>query len=97
MVRVKRRGSNLRYHEILGLPVRVVSSIDPGIEGVEGMVVNETMKTIEIRVGGREVVTFKSGTRYRFKIPETGEVVDIDGDMLLGRPEDRVRMVLKKR
>ncbi|PWV36500.1 MAG: ribonuclease P protein component 1, partial [Desulfurococcaceae archaeon] len=31
------------------------------------------------------------------KIPETGEVVDIDGDMLLGRPEDRVRMVLKKR
>ncbi len=94
-MKVRRRGSNLKYHEILGLPVRVVSSIDPGVGGVEGIVVNETMKTIEIRSGSRVVVTFKSGTRYLFKIPETGEVVEIDGDALLGRPEDRARRILR--
>ncbi len=96
MVRVRRRRANLKYHEILGLPVKVVSSTDPGVEGIEGFVVNETMKTIEIRVGERDVLTFKSGTRYRFKIPETGEVVEIDGDILLGRPEDRARRILKR-
>mgnify|MGYP000119368646 FL=1 len=93
---MRRRRGNIIYHEILGLPVRIVSSLDPGVEGVEGIVVSETMKTITIRSGGREVTTFKIGTRYRFKIPDTGEDIEIDGDMLFGRPEDRVRRILKR-
>ncbi|MEM1610046.1 MAG: ribonuclease P protein subunit [Sulfolobales archaeon] len=94
---MRRRRGNLIYHEILGLPVRIVSSLDPGVEGLEGVVVNETMKTITIRSSsGREVTTFKIGTRYRFRIPETGEEVEIDGDMLFGRPEDRVRRIVKR-
>ncbi len=93
---MRRRRNNIIYHEILGLPVRIVSSLDPGVEGLEGIVVNETMKTITIRSGEREVMTFKIGTRYRFKIPETGENIEIDGDMLFGRPEDRVRKILKR-
>jgi ribonuclease P protein subunit POP4 len=93
---VRRRRSNLVYHEILGLPVKVISSLDPGIEGLEGVVVYESMKTITIRSGGRIVTTFKIGTRYRFRIPETGEEVEVDGDMLFGRPEDRVRRILRR-
>lgn len=93
---MRRRRNNLVYHELLGLPARVVSSLDPGVEGVEGIVVGETMKTILLRSGEKVVTTFKIGTRYRFKIPETGEEVEVDGDMLFGRPEDRVRRILKR-
>lgn len=91
---MRRRGSNLLYHELLGLEARIVSSTDPGVEGLEGLVVGETMKTIVIRSRGRSVTTFKIGTRYRFRVPETGEEVEVDGDRLYGRPEDRARRVL---
>jgi len=93
---VRRRRGNLVYHELLGLPVRVVSSLDPGVEGLRGVVVGETLKTILVRSGDRVVTTFKVGTRYRFTLPEAGEVVEVDGDMLFGRPEDRVRRMLKR-
>lgn len=96
MARIRRAGSNIAYHELLGLRVRVVSSIDPGVENIEGIIVGETMKTIVIRAGDREIVTFKKGTRYRFIIPESGEEVEIDGDRLFGRPEDRVRRIMRR-
>ncbi len=90
---MKRNLRNLRCHELLGLKVKVLSSTDPGVVGLEGVIVDETMKTFRIRSmdSGRIRMVFKLGSVFSIYIPELNRYVDIDGDLLVGRPEDRVR------
>ncbi|MCI0497282.1 MAG: ribonuclease P protein component 1 [Thermoplasmata archaeon] len=78
--------------ELIGLPVEVVASTDPGLVRVAGRVVDETKNTIVVRLGdGRESVVPKNVARFRFG--RGGEAQEIDGRVIAFRPEDRPKRI----
>jgi ribonuclease P protein subunit POP4 len=87
-----RRKENLHQHELIGLRLRVVRSVDPGVEGMEGTVVDETreMLTVE-RDGGRaDAWVPKRGTQLELVL-EDGSTAALEGDRIAFRPEDRTK------
>ncbi|WNY24038.1 hypothetical protein MmiHf6_13630 [Methanimicrococcus hongohii] len=48
MTQIEITPAELPYHELIGLLVKVDSSCDPTINGLSGLVVNETRNTLEI-------------------------------------------------
>jgi len=79
---------NVRKHELIGLQVAVLRSSDPSLVGVRGLVVDETRNTLVVEAAGREKRVPKEGTRFRFEV-QGG--VEVDGDEILFRPEDRTK------
>jgi len=86
---VRRRASNLIYHELIGLHAVVVDHTDRTLRGRRGVVVDETMNTIVVDEGGKHIKIPKLGARIIFKLPDKD--VEVFGEMLIGRPEDRVK------
>jgi|GEM_PF-255728 ribonuclease P protein subunit POP4 len=82
-----RKAGNLHLHEFVGLRVRVVSSTNRCMVGLEGTVLYETKNTIVIERNGEVKVLPKHGTRFSFLLG--GEGVVLDGDMIRFRPHER--------
>lgn len=81
---------NLRKHELIGREVEVVGASDPSIVGTRGRVVDETRNMLRIDCGGgAEKSVPKRGSRFRFAA--VGGRVDVAGDDILYRPEDRIK------
>jgi ribonuclease P protein subunit POP4 len=85
---------NLLNHELIGLESEVVSSTNPFNIGIHGEVIDETMQTILIKNQISKRIQ-KRGTIFKFKLND--ETVTVDGDALLGRPEDRVKKTNRRR
>jgi RNase P/RNase MRP subunit p29 len=82
-----RTPSNLAYHELLGLHVRVVD-LRSGSTMATGRIVWETRNTFIILSGkGRRLTIPKRNKRFFFKLGEAD--VAVDGDSIVFRPEDR--------
>ncbi len=81
---------NLVRHELMGLAVKIVESSDPTQKGVSGKVVGESYNTLTIEHSGREKDFVKSECVFVFTIPG-GRKVQVDGDVIVGRPEDRIK------
>jgi ribonuclease P protein subunit POP4 len=78
--------------ELIGLAAVVVASTDPGLVGLSGEVVDETLRTLSLRRGdGRIVRLGKRGSTFEFA---TGAgPVRIAGAAIEFRPEDRTKKV----
>ncbi|WP_440060055.1 ribonuclease P protein component 1 [Thermogladius sp. 4427co] len=93
---MKVTSSNLVYHELIGLKVRLLSYTDMKMTGLEGRVVDETLKTLVIEtVGKKRVRVFKSNGVFEFILP-SGEKAIIKGDLILGRPAERLKRLVRK-
>ena len=79
---------SVRKGELIGLHVEVTRATDPSHVGVRGLVVDETMKTLVIEQEGKEKMIQKKGSVFRF---DTRGGVEVRGDDILFRPEERVR------
>ena len=100
---------NIFYHELIGLELKVVDSSNPSLIGLCGTVIDETKKTLRIEVLEedlssnrndfnfiyREKLIQKDVSVFQFKVPD-GTIVEIDGKILLNRPEDRIKKRYKK-
>ncbi|WP_049969847.1 ribonuclease P protein component 1 [Haladaptatus cibarius] len=64
----------LTKHELAGLPVRVVSATNPALEGIEGQVVSETMRTLTVESASRSWQVPKQGTRFEFRLTDEAAV-----------------------
>ncbi|AFZ71084.1 RNase P/RNase MRP subunit p29 [Caldisphaera lagunensis DSM 15908] len=84
---------NLIYHEIIGLYVCIVKHLDPSIEGKCGKILYETKNTIIIETNKGKATILKKGAIFEIKIDN--ERVVVLGDNLIGRPEDRIKKILK--
>lgn len=81
--------------ELIGLPCRVAAAPDGGIVGLEGHVVDETLRTLTLRIGGpggRRVQLAKPGTTFSFQAAN-GQWVDVDGRAIEFRSADRTKKV----
>ena len=82
---------NLLQHELIGLPVKVVRSLNSTQLGAEGEVIDETMKMLILGKDSRRRMIPKTGTTFRFTLTNSS-TADVKGELILRRPEDRVKM-----
>jgi ribonuclease P protein subunit POP4 len=77
-------------HEFIGIDAKVVKSSNPDLVGITGKVVDETRNTFTISHNGEKKVIIKDTAIFEFAMPD-GTVVEIDGKVIMGRPEDRLK------
>jgi len=90
-----RNPKNLVRHELIGLDVEVVESRNKSQIGIKGKVVDETkhMLVIETKSGDKKIE--KKSAVFLFRLP-TGEKVRVEGWVIEGRPEDRIKKKLPR-
>ena len=81
---------NILQHELIGLEAEVTASPNRSLVGTKGKVMMETKNTIT--VGARTVP--KKGAVIAFKL--AGRNVNVSGDRLVARPEERIKKKMKK-
>jgi ribonuclease P protein subunit POP4 len=86
---------NLVRHELIGLEVEIKESKNPSQVDLKGKVIGETYSTLEIETKKGEKNIPKDITIFIFKLPN-GTKVQVDGKVLIGRPEDRIKKKLPR-
>lgn len=87
---------NIFRHELVGLGVEVVLSQHNELTGIKGQVIDETRNTIRVEVSdGSEKTIPKAVATFRFTLPDGG-LVDLDGRIIVARPEDRIKKKFRK-
>lgn len=86
---------NLARHELIGLDVQILKSKNKSMEGLNGVVVDESRQTLTIKTSKGEKKIPKDICVFVFKLPD-GKKVKVDGELLVSRPEDRVKKKFKK-
>jgi ribonuclease P protein subunit POP4 len=80
--------NNILQHELIGLEVEVMDVSNPSIIDLVGFIYDETKNTFTIKNSKLNVIAKKNAT-FKFCIDK--EAVKIDGEALIGRPEDRIK------
>jgi len=86
---------NLVRHELISLDVGIKESSNPSQIGLKGKVIWETYSTIQIETSKGEKIIPKDITIFIFTLPN-GTKVQVDGKVLIGRPEDRIKKKLPR-
>ena len=86
---------NVFYHELIGLYSEVVKSSNKFLIGISGNIIDETKKTISIETENDVKVIPKNISVFHLLLPN-GEWVEIEGKILVNRPEDRIKKRYKK-
>ena len=81
--------------EFVGTEAKIVKSPHKGYVGLHGEVVDETKNTFTITHRGKAKSIIKDQAILNFKFPD-GTIVEIDGKLLVGRPEDRLKKTVKR-
>jgi len=81
-------------HELIGLVVEIVNSKNKALKGIKGKITDETKNMITIEDGKARKI-MKSQITIKTKIGN--KEYEIDGRILVGRPEDRIKKVRKIR
>jgi len=90
-----RSPENLVRHELIGLKVKIIESSNRKNVGVEGQVVDETRNLIVIeKTKGKEVKLVKEQNVFIFVLNR--QRVRVDGKILVGRPEDRIKKKFRR-
>ena len=86
---------NLVHHEFIGLDVHATSKKNKSLN-LKGTIIDETKNTIKIEgIDNIERTVPKKDSIFIFEIPN-GEKIEIDGNILSIRPEDRIKKRFKK-
>lgn len=86
---------NITMHELIGLEAEVVEDSNPHVKSISGTVVDESRNTISILHEGETKRVVKKGAVIRFRLPDHS-IVDVDGAVLVGRPEDRAKRKMRR-
>ena len=76
--------------EFIGLNAEVVRSPNPTYVGISGRVVDETRNVLFIMHQNQKKAIIKNTAVFHFTMPD-GAVVEINGNVIVGRPEDRIK------
>lgn len=81
--------------EFIGTTCKVAESGHSGYVGISGKVIDESKNTLTITRNGKTSSIVKDAAIFQFKFGD-GTVVEIDGKLLVGRPEDRLKKSVKR-
>lgn len=82
--------------EFIGLNAKVARSPNPNYIGIKGKVINETRNTLVILHKNQKKAVIKEVAVFHFTMPD-GTIVEIDGKVIVGRPENRVKKRITRR
>jgi len=85
----------LPRHELIGLAAEVVGSTNRSLVGLKGTVVGETRGMLELETEKGVKKIPKHGTKITLTLPG-GVKATVDGKMIVGRPESRLKAKKKK-
>lgn len=88
---MKIRPADLVRSELIGLEVEVVEASNKSLVGLKGLIVDETKNTLSIERG--DVIKKVLKSQVMLNILFDGQTFQIDGKVLVGRPEDRLKKV----
>jgi ribonuclease P protein subunit POP4 len=86
---------NIARHELTGLTTHVVESNDPNLICRRGTILGETKEMIHLGTQSGEIRVPKSVCVFDITLPN-GVVVRVNGNVLHGRPEDRMKKRLNR-
>lgn len=87
---------NLIGHEFIGLKVKVINSTDLNKKGLEGIIKRESKNLIEIQTKKGVKKIPKKEAILEFVLPEKKEKITINGNKIVYRPENRIKLLVKK-
>jgi ribonuclease P protein subunit POP4 len=87
--------SDVIREEFIGTTAAVASSPHAGYLGIHGEVLGETKNTFTIQQDGKAKSIVKDQAVFKFQFSD-GTVVEIDGNLLVGKPEDRLKKTVKR-
>ena len=88
--------SEIFRHELIGLNVKITKSKNKSLVGLSGKVIDETknMFVIKTKEGTKKII--KDQSTFIFSL--NGKKIEIEGKILVGRPEQRIKKThVKKR
>ena len=86
---------NLVKHELIGLLVKVSGSTHKEFVGISGVIVDETARTVKVlSKDGKIRAVPKDVCTFDITLP-IGTIIRVNGKVILGRPEERIRKKLK--
>ncbi len=80
----------LLRHEFIGLKIKVAKSSHRELCGICGTIIDETKNTLVIYHKGKPKVVPKGYSTFHCNLSD-GTIIEIDGKLLIGRPEDRIK------
>ena len=83
-------------HEFIGLNAEIVRSLHSSYVGIKGKVLNETRNTLVILHNNKKTIIIKNMAVFHFTMPD-GTVIEIDGKIIVGRPENRIKKRIRRR
>ncbi len=82
-------------HEFIGTEAKVAKSANPCCRGISGKVVDETRNTFTMVDEGIRRIVAKNSAIFHFRFSD-GTAVEVDGRLLVGRPEDRLKKTIRR-
>jgi len=82
-------------HELIGLHAKVLKSKNTSDVGIEGRISDESFKTVSINTNGKDKKVFKENVILLIEL-RSGQKVQVDGKLLLGRPWERIKKKFPK-
>ncbi len=82
-------------HEFVGTEGKIVKSLHGGYLGIHGEIIDETKNTFTFLHEGKSKSVIKDSAVFNFKFSD-GTIVEIEGKLLVGRSEDRLKKVVKR-
>jgi len=82
---------NVIREGLIGLSIKVIKAKNKSNEGIEGKIIDETKHTIKIKQKNKEKMLMKKN--ITLEIPDKN--VRVKGDLLIGRPEERIKKKLR--
>ena len=86
---------NVLRHELIGLDVTVTRSKDPNFKGLRGTIVDESKNMLILLQRGKKLRIPKNIATFRLNL-QGGVVVDVDGSRLVARPENRLKIRVRR-
>jgi len=93
---------NIHQHEMIGMSVEIIKSTNKNLIGISGVIIDETKNLFVIESPLSESNQLqrmkgeKKGNTFRFSLP-SGEKVDVEGQLLKNKPENRLKNIIRKR
>jgi len=81
--------------EFIGTEAKVAKSSNPEDIGISGRVIDETRNTFTILHKGKRKMIIKDSAVFYLKFDD-GTVVEIEGRLVVGRPEDRLKKHIRR-
>ena len=84
----------IRY-ELIGTKGKVAQSNHDAYVGLGGKVIEETKNTLTLLSEGKAKSVIKQSAIFNFQFND-GTIVEVDGKLLVGRSEDRLKKNIKR-